>query len=477
MNASVQQPTVRRWVSGGLAVVAVSSAFVAGASGQGSAEVDRPGSFAEAGRPAAEQVRDAESAAVGSTQTGRREGSSDRPPGLEEHRYLCDSGAVLISAYDPEKDTMWVDYRGQVLALNRLRSGSGAKFGGTDVPWGWWNKGAEGIVFGNADDGSDAEVLDSCQAEAVSGTRVERDPPRQWSLELHSDYIALLDCMDCGDDIGAVLECRGQGKPARLSIFWAAVDSDDALDAALTLEAGGEVFERSAETTYAGQIGQFPQIRIGPDDPLIAALEAGSEMQVSFANVETSIGLNGFESAFAEFDRACPWHRDRGDSESEQDFGAGSNQAGGCADAASDGPCWMFTEYTEADSGASMASLSFGIPETDAIAFQATCAPGDQKPAIDAVALLDVHERIDAAPAELLIATDDLELRLAGQVSKGHDTYPGILVSVGPRHPLWAILESNDPVSLAGGDGPGVSLPATGSSKVIAEFLRSCAEQ
>lgn len=372
---------------------------------------------------------------------------------------------------------MWVDYRGQVLALSRLRSGSGAKFGGTDVPWGWWNKGAEGIVFGYADDGSEAEVLDSCHAEAMSGTGADRDPGRRWSLELHSDFIALLDCTDCGDDIGAGLECRGQGKPARLSIFWAAVDTDAALEAPLTLETDGEVFERPAATIYAGQIGQFPQIEIGPKDPLIAALRAGSEMQVSFAGVETTIGLNGFESALAEFDLACPWRRDPGDSEPEQHLSSGIHQSGRSDDFASDDdePRWMLVEFQHADSEAFSASLSFGIPETDAIAFQATCAPGDQMQEIDIVALLDVHARTDAAPAELVIATDDLELRLAGQVSAGRDTYPGILVSVGPRHPLWAILEHSDRVSLAGGDGPGISLPATSSNKVVAEFLQRCA--
>jgi hypothetical protein len=209
---------------------------------------------------------------------------------------------------------------------------------------------------------------------------------------------------------------------------------------------------------------------------MIAALNAGSTLHVSFAGAETSIGLNGFEAAFVEFDRACPWRRDQSAGETEG-YPNPDGSPVGTGETASDEPRWMLSEYGEAESGVAVTSLSFGIPETDALAFQATCAPGEPEALIDAIALLDVDEKAEGEAAELVIATADLELRLKGQVSTGRATYPGILVSVGPRHPLWAILESDAPVSLAGGDGPGVSLPPTSSSKVIAEFLRSCAAQ
>ncbi|MBK5967938.1 Membrane-bound lysozyme-inhibitor of c-type lysozyme [Thiorhodovibrio litoralis] len=458
-----------------LTVVAVSSSFIAASTDQDTAETARSSGVAEAGQTSGERSRESESAAVETTQPDLQDGTYDWPTSLDQYQYVCDSGLVLISAYDPEEDSMWVEYRGQTFALRRLRSGSGAKFGGTDVPWGWWNKGNEGLVFGYADDGSDSEILDRCSAAEANDAAVERDPGRRWSLELHSDFIALLDCMDCGDDVGAVLECRGQGKPARLSILWAAVDTDGALDAALALEVGNQVFEHTAETTYAGQVGQFPQIRIGPDDPMIAALNAGSTLHVSFAGAETSIGLNGFEAAFAEFDRACPWRRDQSAGETEGDPIPDGSPVG-TGEAASDQPRWMLNEHRKTKSGVAVTSLSFGVPETDALAFQATCAPGGPEALIDAIALLDVDvdEKAEGQAAELVIATADLEIRLKGQVSKGRATYPGILVSVGPRHPLWSVLESGDLVSLSSGQGPGISLPVTTSSDRIAEFLRSC---
>ena len=478
MNANTGRPAFRALLSGVIAVVAVSLSYIAGAEGQDTVDAERSDGVAEAGRIAAEHSRYSESAAIETTQTDLHEGTSDWPSELEQHRYLCDSGLVLISAYDPEEDIMWVDYRSQVLALTSVRSGSGAKYGGKDVPWGWWSKGGEGLVFGYEGDVGDEKVLDKCSAIKRGGmTGAALEPLRRWSLELHSDYIALLDCVDCGDDIGAVLECRGQGKPARLSIFWAAIDTDDVLDnAALTLEVGGEMFERPAETTYAGQIGQFPQIRIGPDDPLIAALKAGEALQVSFAGLETSIGLNGFGAALAEFDRACPWHHDQAASGTVGGLSAGGNPAS-TGDPASGELRWMLNEYSETDSEVSMMGLSFGIPETDAIAFQATCTPGAPEALINAVAVLDVHERVEAEAAELVIATADLELRVTGQVSTGGATHPGILVSVGPRHPLWSILQRDELVSLSGGEGPDVSLPVTASSDVIAGFLQSCSEQ
>ncbi|MFD2111220.1 MliC family protein [Thiorhodococcus fuscus] len=84
------------------------------------------------------------------------------PSHIDRYAYRCESGATLISAYDPQTDTMRVQYRDQVLTLVPVRSGSGAKFGGSDVPWGWWSKGTEGFVFGYAADGTDDEILDRC---------------------------------------------------------------------------------------------------------------------------------------------------------------------------------------------------------------------------------------------------------------------------------------------------------------------------
>jgi len=91
----------------------------------------------------------------------------DMPTHIERYAYRCESGSTLVSAYDPQTDTMRVRYRDQVLTLVPVRSGSGAKFGGPDVPWGWWSKGTEGFVFGYAADGTDDEILDRCSGGEI----------------------------------------------------------------------------------------------------------------------------------------------------------------------------------------------------------------------------------------------------------------------------------------------------------------------
>lgn len=399
------------------------------------------------------------------------------PQSLEQTVYDCDSGATLLAGYDGEADLMWVRYQDEVQSLASVISASGAKFGGHDVPWGFWSKGDEGFVFAYEPDGSEGDIRDQCWVSEASTEGAEGlDDGRRWSLELQSDYIVLLDCMDCGDDIGAVIECRERGEPARLSIFWAAVDTEEPLTASLTLEVAGEIFERPAETSYAGQIGRFPQIRVGPEDPLLSALRADDEMKVTFAGIETRIGLRGFAAALQAFDDACPW---RPEDALQPDEGADGAAANAEEHPPSPEPSWLLSGADDADGAISTASLSYGIAETDAVAFLASCAGPDRKGSVDLVAVVDVGDRIEHEAVDLVVTADGLELRLAGEVSTGQTTYPGVRAQVGHRHPLWAVLQMDGPVSLRAADGPAVTVSSAGLSGYghIEKFLDICANE
>lgn len=294
---------------------------------------------------------------------------------------------------------------------------------------------------------------------------------RVWTLQGLGDHVLLLDCADCGDDIGAMLECRGRGEPARLSILWAAVDTEEALTESLRLEVAGNLFEQPAETTYAGQIGRFPQIRFGPDDPLVAALKADNEMKVHFAGVETVIGLRGFAAAFDGFNESCPWHPDQA---TQAHQGGDTTDAVAEDDAASRQPRWMLINSPAEGAEVTVASLSFGVPETDAVAFLATCETSNSKALVDVVAVVDVGDRMEGEAVDLELETDELALRLLGEVSTGQTTYPGVRAQIGHRHPLWAVLQVDDQVSLRADDGPSLTLPASRTNVRIEEFLAVC---
>ena len=303
-------------------------------------------------------------------------------------------------------------------------------------------------------------------APSVAGAA---DAQRQWNLARDNGVIALLDCRDCGDDVGAVLLCQ-DSEPALLSLLWAAVDSEEPLTGSLRLEADGQVFERFAETAYAGQIGQIPQLPLGPGDPLFLALEAANEFTITFAGITTTIGLRGFTAAFDEFDRSCPWRGSLASLTEGDDYVGGQ----GAEDVSDSAPRWMLSEYNDAVTGAAIASLSFGIPQTDAIAFTATCVPRQLETRIDVVALVDPGDRPEADSIDLVVDTADFELRISGQVSTGRETYPGVRAAITPQHPLWSTLQVGETVTLSADDGPGLDLPASRSSVQIERFLRAC---
>ncbi|MCF8002693.1 MAG: invasion associated locus B family protein [Chromatiaceae bacterium] len=304
---------------------------------------------------------------------------------------------------------------------------------------------------------------------AASSIANAAERQRQWSLARDNQIVALLDCEDCGDDVGAVLLCQDR-EPALLSLLWAAVDSEEPLTGPLRLEAGGQVFERFAETAYAGQIGQIPQIPLGPDDPLLPALKAANDLTITFAGIKITMSLRGFTASFDEFDRVCPWRRDLASTTED-----GSHVDGqGAADVLDSAPRWMLTEYSDAVTGAAIASLSFGIPQTDAIAFTATCAARQPGARIDVLALVDPGDRPEADAIDLVVGTADFELRIAGEVSTGLTTYPGVRAAITPQHPLWSTLQVAETVTLSADDGPGLDLPALRSSVQIERFLRAC---
>jgi len=133
-----------------------------------------------------------------------------------------------------------------------------------------------------------------------------------------------MDCTDCGDDIGMLIECHGWGRSASASIYWAALDTENRTTGPLSFEVAGEVFRRTATSVHFGQLGEVPRMDLAPSDPLLVAMQKASHMRVTFADSAVRIGLGGFASAYERFDHACPW---RADAESFGDREALSNEA------------------------------------------------------------------------------------------------------------------------------------------------------
>ncbi|NEX18850.1 hypothetical protein G3480_00690 [Thiorhodococcus mannitoliphagus] len=323
------------------------------------------------------------------------------------------------------------------------------------------------------------DIAQAPQADAASPVPAPpAEPGRQWSLSRHSDFIALLDCEDCGDDIGLLLECQARGKPALASLYWAAVDSDQRIAGPVVFEVSGQVFSRMAETMYFGQFGQVPQLELGPGDPLLAALRRGTAVKVTFGDIITTIGLQGFAAALEGFDRACHWHPHQAQSDDGErnlaiNDAAPKPKSGPQVLPRDDGAQWYVTPPADRDSPDRLTRLTFGIPETDAVALQATCEEDRPEQSVTLVAVVDIGDRAEAETIDLLVESGAINLRISGEVSRGRETYPGVRSQVGLGHPIWWTLQRGDEVYLRAAGGPSIALPPS-ESKAIAAFLATC---
>jgi len=58
--------------------------------------------------------------------------------GAEITHYICEDGSVVEASY-PDTDTARIRYEGQVIEMQNVISGSGARY--TGGGWQWWTKG------------------------------------------------------------------------------------------------------------------------------------------------------------------------------------------------------------------------------------------------------------------------------------------------------------------------------------------------
>jgi membrane-bound inhibitor of C-type lysozyme len=237
------------------------------------------------------------------------------PEGAEIRNYQCESGQSVETYYDSQQDQMWVRYQQTLLSLAPVVSASGAKFGGIDVPWGWWSKGDQNSIFAYDAKGNEGAFIERCVATAPMSDRTAPNTTsgnmnREWTASGEGEKIVVTDCGDCGDDIGMILECQGVSKPVLASIYWLAngVESQ-AVSASLVMIIDGQVFERAVSTTYLGQIGNVPQLELARNDPIFDALQTGSQAMVSFQGVNAQISLHGSKDALDKFKIHCGWRK------------------------------------------------------------------------------------------------------------------------------------------------------------------------
>ncbi len=381
---------------------------------------------------------------------------SSKSADLDVVTYDCTSGAQVLTAYDKKRDQMQVQYNDQVHILTPVISGSGAKFGGSNLPWGWWTKADEGFLFAYEKNGDEGGILDRCQEIDTHNQETAANPslpPRHWSTQGTDNQIRLMDCTDCGDDIGIMVACQGPAKPALVTVNWAASERDQTPDS-LSLEINGTRYQRDIETTTSGMLGFTPQFLLSHNDPLIGALKSGASAQITFGEITTQIDLTGSAFAFDIFDAHCDWQL--------------------AATPPSNPAIWFEEKYLDHQSNQTTHALIYGIPQTDAINFVSACHPGN--PAIDLRLLVETDGQPEGSPYAVHFKSGTLDKSYHGKVFSSSEEYEGLQLILKADDLLWTAISTNDALIVTPQIGTAITLNTASAAHTISKWQASCKE-
>lgn len=309
---------------------------------------------------------------------------------------------------------------------------------------------------------------------------------RAWAATGYQQSVVIADCRDCGDDIGMMVECRGPNRPALVTVHWAASESGrENASTPVSIEIDGEVFQRNGTTVYFGQLGYVPTFEVSPNDPVIAALQEGGSANISSGGGRANISLRGSGDAFEIFKVHCGWNRQSagnngGVSQPQANQPTSTQPQGqkpgapGSETANEDGSKWFIIEYDAATSGKTGASLVFGIPETDAIAINATCEAGNPGPFVPVMALVDLGGMPNGLPVQVEVRAGAFHQVYQGTVSFLSEEYSGAQLAIPVQDSFWAVLDSGQPVSIGAVGRQPVTLNAPGSVDAVSRFLDRC---
>lgn len=332
-----------------------------------------------------------------------------------------------------------------------------------------------------------------------------------WSVTGVYENIVATDCRDCGEDIGVLIACTGNGLPARVTVNAAAAQTGrDGAFAPVTFSVDGRSFTYTAKTVEYGLIGFTPEFLVAYDDPLIPALQAGRDAFVIFNGQQSRIGLKGSRSALNIFKAHCGW-TPQGYQQNLARTGAASPPVQAAPPAAppvsvpqpskvpqqapvAEQPQTGMPPYSqtvlaptpvEADAngsfwftgdgfgGGSPKSLRYGIPETDAMALFAGCERFDPKGT--SVELYTGFGDLPSGSAVTIVFTH----------ASGSSSYPGKTFIEGEEYagsrfivpkgdPVWTAIAASPQFSVGVAGQPEARLNGSSGAAAIGEFANLC---
>ena len=309
------------------------------------------------------------------------------------------------------------------------------------------------------------------QTQNAGGTPVQPQPAdklasnRVWAAHGGNESITVSDCRDdCEEDIGILFQCQGLGQPALVDVPWAASETGPAgAVKPLSIVVGHQAYVFNATLGNYGMVGHVPSFTISPNDPVIEALQAGSTAQIVFEGRSTTLGLKGSRSALDVFKAHCGWNGVAQAPTVQQPVQQDAQ------------PYWFASQYTDYSTGQARASLTFGIPETDATGFFAACAPGGNNAVIPVDLIVDFANQPAGASVPVYIQTSSYTAQYQGRVFISSSEWAGVRIGVSPSDPIWQAMQKEPQLISYGVGGAQQGLSTlTGVAQAVPQFLASC---
>ena len=150
----------------------------------------------------------------------------------------------------------------------------------------------------------------------------------------------------------------------------------------------------------------------------------------------------------------------------------GGGVDGGATPPPADERKWQ--HFSSRSQGRRVHRLNYGIPETDAVTFRASCVRGSGAPRF--IIAANVGNQSNGAGANVAFRANGFAKRYGGRVAGAGNTQEGIAgirVSLGANDPLWSALARKNSISYTA-FGQRRTMSLSGSSRAVNAFLAGC---
>ena len=139
-----------------------------------------------------------------------------------------------------------------------------------------------------------------------------------------------------------------------------------------------------------------------------------------------------------------------------------------------DGTTWFTNSFMDAATGEQQTSLIFGIPETDALVFNAQCKMGPVGRGILTDFIIDTLGQPAGSPVQVSVQSFTNRAQLPGQVFQDSEEYSGIRTEIPLNDPVWNMFKNDDNIALAVIGATQTSQIDAVNKPAVSDFLQAC---